>query len=150
MRMRFLTTTVAIATIAFALSAAKGETLKYGGFGSGKSPFYTFGVKPFVKRVEAKSKDGLKVQLYLNTLGRATELYENTKNGLADLSWIIASAQRGFKFPRSEVLSLPFVLDGYTNAQASTALWKLYEKAFMRRCAPHLGSGARRLSNVFG
>ena len=113
--------------------AATAETLKFGAFGSGKSPFYTMGLIPFTKRVEAKSNGGLKVQLYVNTLGRAPELYENTKNGLGDVSWVIASAQRGYKFPRSEVLSLPFVQDGYSNAQASIALWNLYAKGLVAK-----------------
>lgn len=131
MRERSLQLAATIVAVTFAFGAANGETLKYGGFGSGKSPFYTFGVNPFMKRVEQNSKGSVKIQSYFNTLGGARELYENTKNGVADLSWVIASAQRGFKFARSEVLSLPFVLDGYTNAQASIALCKLYEKGII-------------------
>ena len=120
-----------VALTASTANAADSVTLKYGGFGSGKSPFYTFGVKPYVKRVAEASKGAAKVQIYVNTLGGATELYENTKNGLADIAWIIAGAQRGFKFPRSEVLSLPFVLEGHSNAHGSVALWNLYKKGLV-------------------
>ncbi len=107
-------------------------TLKFGMFGSGKSPFNTRGTAPWRQNIGKLSGGKVEVKKFLNTLGGARELYKNTKDGIADIAWVIASAQRGFKFPRSEVMSLPNILDGYNNQQANIALWRLYEKGLVK------------------
>jgi len=117
----------AVMALTSAEAIAQTVTLKFGGFGSAQNPFYTEGIIPFIDRVEELSEGTVKIELFLNTLGTATELYENTLNGVADISWVIASAQRGFNFPRSEVLSLPLIANGYTVEQESVALWNLYD-----------------------
>ena len=130
MRRRFLGAVAIAAVMALtgAEAIAQSVTLKFGSFGTGQNPFYTQGIIPFIDRVEELSEGTVKIELFFNTLGSATELYENTLNGVADIAWVIAGAQRGFKFPRSGVLSLPLVADGYTVEQESVALWNLYDK----------------------
>ena len=86
-------------------------TVKYGMFGSGKTPFNTRAMTPWRNEVGETSGGKVEVKQFLNTLGGPRELYKNTKDGIADIAWVTASAQRGFKFPRSEILSLPNVLD---------------------------------------
>ncbi len=113
-------------------AGAADTTLKFGAFGSGKAPFHTRGIVPWTAKVGETSGGKIAVKVFFNTLGGPTELYKNTKVGIADIAWVVASASRGFKFPRSEVLSLPGVLDGYTNAHANRALWRLYEKGLIK------------------
>lgn len=124
---------VGLALLAIAQPAGAADiTLKLGMFGSGKSPFNTRAMTPWRNKVGEMSGGKIEVKQFLNTLGGPRELYKNAKDGIADIAWVTASAQRGFKFPRSEVLSLPNVLDGYTNEHANVALWRLYEKGLVK------------------
>ncbi len=136
MRPLTLSTASAIAGIALLANAlpagAADVTLKFGMFGSGKTPFNTRAMTPWRNKVGEASGGKVEVKQFLNTLGGPRELYMNTRDGVADIAWVVASAQRGFKFSRSEVLSLPNVLDGYTNEHANVALWRLYEKGLVK------------------
>lgn len=106
--------------------------LKYGDFGSGKTPFVTMASQPWREKVGELSGGKVEVKSFLNSLGGARELYKNTRDGIADIGWVTASAQQGFSFPRSEVLTLPNILDGYSNVAANVALWRLYEKGLIK------------------
>ena len=121
-----------LSTWNFQAANAAEIVLKYGAFGSGKTPFSTRGTAPFRKKVGELTSGKVEIKRFLNTLGGPRELYKNAKDGIADIAWVIAGASRGFKFPRSTVLSMPNILDGYTNVQANTALWRLYEKGLIR------------------
>ena len=125
---------MAVLALTWNLSTANAAeiVLKYGAFGSGKTPFSTMGTGPFRKKVGELTGGKVEIKRFLNTLGGPRQLYKNAKDGIADIAWVIAGASRGFKFPRSTVLSMPNILDGYTNVQANTALWRLYEKGLVK------------------
>ena len=123
---------VLVFTWSYSTSNAAEIVLKYGAFGSGKTPFSTVGTGPFRKKVAELTGGKVEIKRFLNTLGGPRQLYKNAKDGIADIAWVIAGASRGFKFPRSTVLSMPNILDGYTNTQANTALWRLYEKGLIK------------------
>jgi TRAP-type C4-dicarboxylate transport system substrate-binding protein len=72
-----------------------------------------------------ESANRLKCQLYpaMQLGGSPTQLYDQAKDGIADVIWTIAGYSAN-RFPRMEVFELPFMM---TNAEAtSRAAWDYY------------------------
>ena len=66
---------------------------------------------------------------YGGTLGNFGVMYDRVVDGVADVGFIVASFAGG-KFRMHEVAALPF--ESGPSVQASTALWRMYEKGVTR------------------
>lgn len=81
---------------------------------------------PWAQKVEADSQGRIKVEIYSSMAlgGQPADLYDQVREGVVDLVYTLVGYTPG-RFPRVEVLELPFLL---TNAEAtSRAYWDLYE-----------------------
>ncbi len=81
---------------------------------------------PWARKVEADSGGRIKVEIYSSMAlgGQPADLYDQAREGIVDLVYTLVGYTPG-RFPRVEVLELPFML---TNAEAtSRAYWDLYE-----------------------
>jgi TRAP-type C4-dicarboxylate transport system substrate-binding protein len=78
-------------------------------------------------KVQKDSGGRIKIERYaaMQLGGKPPELYDQAKDGLADIVWTVNGYTPG-RFPRSEVFELPFMM---TNAEAvSRAYWDMFVK----------------------
>lgn len=77
---------------------------------------------PWCERIEAESKQRLKCQIYpaMQLGGIPTQLYDQAKDGVADLIWTVPTWSAG-RFPLVEVFELPFMMRQAEGT--SRALW---------------------------
>lgn len=106
---------------------AKTFTLRY----ANQNPELGWGTqkafKPWAERIEKASKGRIKIKGYHSqTLTKGAETWNAVKNGIADIGWCFHPFWPGMT-SLSDVISLPS-LPFKTSKEASTALWKLYEK----------------------
>ena len=84
-------------------------------------------IVPWCEKIALESKGKLKCQIYpaMQLGGSAAQLYEQAKDGVADVVWTIPSYTAG-RFPLVEVFELPFMM---RNAEAaSRAVWDYVER----------------------
>jgi TRAP-type C4-dicarboxylate transport system substrate-binding protein len=81
---------------------------------------------PWAKEVEKRSGGKLKIKFYLSqSLVKVRDAYNAVKMGIADMTWVAFSLNRG-RFPLTSVMELPFLSpDTYTG---SLVLNDLYQK----------------------
>jgi TRAP-type C4-dicarboxylate transport system substrate-binding protein len=83
---------------------------------------------PWARSIVEDSKGRLKVEIYpgMQLGGRATELYDQARTGVADIVWTITGYSPG-RFPRLEVFELPWVASSDA-IRASATAWDYYEQ----------------------
>jgi TRAP-type C4-dicarboxylate transport system substrate-binding protein len=83
---------------------------------------------PWAQLIEQASKGRLRIELYpgMGLGGKATELYDQVRSGVVDMTWTITGYSPG-RFPRLEVFELPWVASSDA-IRASAAAWEFYEK----------------------
>jgi TRAP-type C4-dicarboxylate transport system substrate-binding protein len=104
-------------------AAAHGVTLKVHHALPADSPFHTQFLVAWAEKVESESAGRLRIQLLpaLGTGGSAAQLFDQVKDGAADLAWI-AAADTPARFPAFEAFELSFATNGAQGA--SRALWE--------------------------
>ena len=81
-------------------------------------------MRPWAQKVTAESKGTIDIQLVDGfSLGNYANVYDRVLDDVIQISWGSPSAMGGL-FPKTDVVSLPFLGDG--SEKASAALWKLY------------------------
>jgi TRAP-type transport system periplasmic protein len=84
-------------------------------------------LQPWVKQVEAATKNRVKIELYPSqTLIKGVDMWKGIRSGIADIGWCV----QGYwpeQTPLSDVASLPF-LPISSAEKGSEMLWQLYEK----------------------
>ena len=92
-----------------------------------KSPPYVDAFLPWAQELEKRSNGQLKIKFYLSqTLVKSRDAYNAVKTGIADMTWIAFSLNRG-RFPLSGVMELPFLSpDTFTGSHALTDLYKKF------------------------
>jgi TRAP-type C4-dicarboxylate transport system substrate-binding protein len=82
---------------------------------------------PWAQELEKASNGKLKIKFYLSqSLVKARDAYDSVKMGVADITWVPFSLNRG-RFPLSSVMELPFLSpDTYTGSHALTELYKKF------------------------
>jgi TRAP-type transport system periplasmic protein len=119
--------TLAMAALGAALLAggaqAQQVTLKVHHFLPAGSPAQQRLIEPWCKRIAQQSKNRLQCQIYpsMQLGGNPGQLYDQVKDGVADVIWTIPSYSAG-RFPLIEAFELPFMTHGAESA--SRALWK--------------------------
>jgi TRAP-type C4-dicarboxylate transport system substrate-binding protein len=116
----------AIALTAIPSSAANPEfRLKFAHHNPPGAFLNVYGTDIWAKNIETRTNGRVKIDLYpAQMLGRATDTYDNTINGICDIGWTYLSYQPG-RYPLSEVVMLPMLgLD--TASIASKVIWDLY------------------------
>jgi TRAP-type C4-dicarboxylate transport system substrate-binding protein len=106
---------------------AQDVTLKFHQFLPAQAPIPAQILIPWMEKVEAESGGRIKFEHYpaMQLGGKPGELIDQVADGVADVVWTLPGYTPG-RFPRSEVMELPFVM---TNAEAaSRAMWTLGEK----------------------
>jgi len=84
-------------------------------------------VDPWLKQLEEATGGKVKIQAYHGeTLAKATDLWNATKTGIADIGWISHGYYPNLT-PLSDVISLP-ALPFTTAEKGSEVMWKLYEQ----------------------
>jgi TRAP-type transport system periplasmic protein len=78
---------------------------------------------PWAKKLEESCPGKLKLTIFpsMQLGGTPTQLYDQAKDGLADMTWTVLGYTRG-RFPASEVFELPFMTKSAEGA--SRALWE--------------------------
>ncbi|MFM9971417.1 MAG: TRAP transporter substrate-binding protein [Burkholderiales bacterium] len=105
-------------------------TLKLGSPAPPRSYLHSDVFQPWIEDVTKASGGTLKIDaLYGGQLGNFGVMYDRVVDGVADIGFIVASFAAG-KFRMHEVAALPF--ESGPSVQASTALWKMYEKGVTR------------------
>lgn len=116
----------AIALTAIPSSAASPEfRLKFAHHNPPGAFLNVYGTDVWAKNIETRTNGRVKIDLYpAQMLGRATDTYDNTINGICDIGWTYLAYQPG-RYPLSEVVMLPMLgLD--TASIASKVIWDLY------------------------
>jgi TRAP-type C4-dicarboxylate transport system substrate-binding protein len=67
-------------------------------------------LKEWINKVEKDSKGQLKVQMFgaMQLGGKATDIYDQVKNGVVDMGWTLPGYKAGL-FPATSVFELPFI-----------------------------------------
>ena len=101
----------AVATVIFGVIPASSEvvTLRMHTFVPPVSSSYK-SLRTWADRVEKDSKGQLKVQLFgaMQLGGKAPDLYDQVKNGVVDIAWMLPGYKAGL-FPAISVFELPFM-----------------------------------------
>ncbi|CAM4103545.1 TRAP transporter substrate-binding protein [Kerstersia similis] len=116
----------AVTLIAAAPVQAQDVTLKIAHFLPSNSNAQVNVIEPWCEQLGAESNGRIKCQIYpsLQLGGTAATLPDQARNGVADIVWMGPGFSTG-KFPRTEVLELPFILP--TGNEASNKLiWQFY------------------------
>jgi TRAP-type C4-dicarboxylate transport system substrate-binding protein len=108
-------------------SAQEVITLKVAHFLPASSTQQTKLIEPWCAKVNKESNGKLKCQIYpSNQLGgTAAQLFDQAKDGVADIVWTLPGAQAG-RFMVSEAFELPFMVKSTENG--SRALWNYATK----------------------
>ncbi len=115
---------LAAASLAGAQANAEGVTLKY----ATTAPPGSHIAKFFERHVAAFNKvapDVVQYKIYHLTLGNMKTIYDNTKNGVADIGWISPTTIPG-QFKKTEFTRLPGMCD--IAEYCSVAIWHAYNK----------------------
>lgn len=85
-------------------------------------------IGPWCEQLKNESKGRLRCQIYpsLQLGGTPATLADLARNGVADIVWTAPSYSTG-KFPRVEVLELPFMLP-YGGMAGNRLIWKFYQE----------------------
>jgi TRAP-type C4-dicarboxylate transport system substrate-binding protein len=120
---------LALAVAGFAHAAAADEIkLVFASQSPGGGPNSIF-FNEWAKRVSDQSKGALRVEVRDGeTLANFGNVYERVTNDVIQIGWIIHGIV-GNKFPLSDVLSLPFIVDD--NVACSAAFWRLYKSGLL-------------------
>lgn len=91
------------------LAHAADVTLRFHQFLPPQAAIPAKAIKPWADKVEKDSGGRIKVQLYpsMQLGGKPPELYDQAKNGVADIIWTVLGYTPG-RFPKAEVFELPF------------------------------------------
>jgi TRAP-type C4-dicarboxylate transport system substrate-binding protein len=113
---------------AAAAQAADSYTLKVAHFLPSTSNAQVNIIEPWCEQLRQESNDRLKCQLYpsMQLGGTPAKLADMARNGVADIVWTAPAYSAG-KFPRVEVLELPFMLP-YGGKAGNDIIWKFYEQ----------------------
>jgi TRAP-type C4-dicarboxylate transport system substrate-binding protein len=117
-----LAAAVGLATTASAL--AQEVTLKLHQFLPAQANVPKLVLDVWADKIEKDSGGRIKIERYpaMQLGGKPPELYDQAKDGVADIVWTVAGYTPG-RFPRAEVFELPFMM---TNAEAvSRAYWDM-------------------------
>ncbi len=108
-------------------AASEVVTLKVSHFLPTNSPFHQQVLLPWCDKIGKESGGKLKCQIYpsLQLGGSPTQLYDQMRDGVADIMWTIPSYQAG-RFTKTEVFELPFMVK--TAEKGSEALWEYVQK----------------------
>lgn len=108
------------------IASAKPIELSFGLIVPPKHLRYVQALEPWMKMIEERSKGAVKINPYFNmTLSPATEMFDATVSGVADMSECYTFGVPG-RFLATEYLMLPET--GFkTSLSASRALWHLYK-----------------------
>lgn len=124
--LKSLAAALVLAAISGTASLAQEVTLRLHQFLPPTSTVPAKLLTPWAQKVEAESGGRIKIEMYPSmTLGGSpADLYDQAREGVVDLVYTLVGYTPG-RFPRVEVLELPFML---TNGEAtSRAYWDLYE-----------------------
>jgi TRAP-type transport system periplasmic protein len=108
-------------------SYAQEVTLKIAHFLPATSNIHQKFFVPWCDKLTKESNNRLKCQIYpaMQLGGNPPQLFDQAKNGLADISWTIAGYSAG-RFPIIEVFELPFMM---TSAEkTSPAVWDFVQQ----------------------
>ena len=122
MKLKTCLTISALAAVLAACSRTDTLELKVHHLMPPRSPAHAKIIVPWCKKIEEESDGELKCQIYpaMQLGGTPTQLYDQVKDGVADIVWTIPGYSAG-RFPSIEVFELPFMMQ---NAEAtSKALW---------------------------
>jgi TRAP-type C4-dicarboxylate transport system substrate-binding protein len=114
---------VTLALLGFAATAsAQVVTLKVHHFLPPGSTVHRNFIVPWCEKIAKESAGRLKCQIYpaMQMGGSPTQLYDQVKDGVADIVWTVPSYQAG-RFPVIEAFELPFMVQD--SERASRGLW---------------------------
>lgn len=102
---------------------AQAVTLRVHHFLPAGSPAQKNLIEPWCERIAAQSKKRLQCEIYpsMQLGGTPAQLYDQVKDGVADVVWTIPSYSAG-RFPLVEAFELPFMSRGAESS--SRALWQ--------------------------
>jgi TRAP-type C4-dicarboxylate transport system substrate-binding protein len=111
---------------------AHGVTLKVQHFLPADSPFHTQFLMPWLAKLESESHGLLRFQVYpaMQMGGTASQLYDQVKEGAADIVWTSA-ALNPKRFPAFAVFNLPLMTN--SSQGSSRALWEYVQAQDLAR-----------------
>lgn len=111
----------------WAASGAKPIELSFALHIPPKAGPYVNAFLPWAKELEKRSNGQLKIKFYLSqTLVKVRDAYNAVKDGIADMTWVAYSLNRG-RFPLSGVMELPFLSpDTFAGSHALIDLYKKF------------------------
>lgn len=117
----------AVALLVAASAQAQDVTLKIAHFLPANSNAQVNVIEPWCAQLLHESDGRIKCQIYpsLQLGGTAATLPDQVRNGVVDIAWIGPGFSTG-KFPRTEVLELPFVLP-YGNEASNKLIWQFFQ-----------------------
>ncbi len=109
------------------LAHAADVTLRFHQFLPPQATIPAKAIAPWAQKVEKESGGRIKVQLFpsMQLGGKPPELYDQAKDGVADIVWTVPTYQAG-RFIKSEVFELPFMTK--TAKGSSRAFWEYLQK----------------------
>ncbi|MCQ4162957.1 TRAP transporter substrate-binding protein [Roseomonas sp. GC11] len=114
----------ALALLAPRTARADEVTLRLHHFLPAVSNVHRHFLAPWAKKVEEASNGRLKIRIFpsMQLGGAPPQLYDQARDGVADIIWTLPGYTAG-RFPRIEVLELPFIANrsGLANARATQA-----------------------------
>ena len=100
---------VALGAVAWQAAHAADVTLRFHQFLPPQATVPSKAIVPWAQKVEKESGGRIKIQHFpsMQLGGKAPELFDQAKNGVADIVWTVLGYTPG-RFPKSEVFELPF------------------------------------------
>jgi TRAP-type C4-dicarboxylate transport system substrate-binding protein len=127
--MKKLMIAAALAVAPLAVQAQEVVQLKFGSAVPAVSWPTTMGILPWTEQVEKDSGGAVKFTLFAGgQVVSSKNGYDRLQNGIVDALYGTISDTPG-QFPRTDVSSMPFEVN--KSVDASTALWRLYERHFI-------------------
>ncbi len=125
-RLRLLACAMLLATGLAAPAHAQEVTLKFEHFMPAVSIEHRTWLAPWAERIGAASGGRIKVEVYpsMQLGGKAPQLYDQTKDGVIDIAWVVAGYTPG-RFPRLEVFELPWLAHAEA-VRTSKAAWDFF------------------------
>jgi TRAP-type C4-dicarboxylate transport system substrate-binding protein len=119
----------AILGLSAGLARAEPLTLKFATINPPTSDVVTEFLKPWADRVSAASNGTLKIDVFNGfAIANNVNAYDRVVNDVVQIAYF-SQIYAGGKFPRTDVVSLPFIAD--RSAVAAPALWRLYESGMI-------------------
>ena len=108
-------------------SRAQEVTLKFEHFMPAVSLEHRTWLAPWAERIGKASAGRIKVDVYpsMQLGGKAPQLYDQAKDGVIDIAWVVAGYTPG-RFPRMEVFELPWMAHAEA-ARTSRAAWDYFQ-----------------------